>query len=78
MQPAKRLLFMGAPGAGKGTYASRIAPMLGIPTISTGDILREEIKTGTKLGKEVQHILDAGKLVPNDLMIDIVCELYGR
>lgn len=73
MQPAKRLLFMGAPGAGKGTYASRIAPMLGIPTISTGDILRDEIKAGTKLGQEVQHILDAGKLVPNDLIIDVVC-----
>lgn len=49
-----KLMFLGAPGAGKGTYASRIAPMLKIPTISTGDLVRHEIKTGTELGAKIK------------------------
>ena len=49
-----RLVFFGAPGVGKGTYASRIAPVLGIPTISTGDIVRAEIKADSDLGKQVK------------------------
>lgn len=49
-----KIMFLGAPGAGKGTYASRIAPMLAIPTISTGDLVRHEIKTGTSLGAQIK------------------------
>lgn len=49
-----KIMFLGAPGAGKGTYASRIAPMLNIPTISTGDLVRHEIKTGTHLGEQIK------------------------
>lgn len=49
-----KIMFLGAPGAGKGTYASRIAPMLQIPTISTGDLVRHEIKTGTQLGEQIK------------------------
>jgi adenylate kinase len=49
-----KIMFLGAPGAGKGTYASRIAPMLNIPTISTGDLVRHEIKTGTHLGDQIK------------------------
>ena len=50
----KKLMFFGAPGVGKGTYAGRIAPLLGIPTISTGDIVRAEIKSGSDLGEQVK------------------------
>jgi dephospho-CoA kinase len=49
-----KIMFLGAPGVGKGTYASRIAPMLQIPTISTGDLVRHEIKTGTSLGDQIK------------------------
>lgn len=49
-----KIMFLGAPGAGKGTYASRIAPMLQIPTISTGDLVRHEIKTSTHLGEQIK------------------------
>ncbi|GMF19891.1 unnamed protein product [Phytophthora lilii] len=49
-----KIMFLGAPGAGKGTYASRIAPMLQIPTISTGDLVRHEIKSGTPLGAKIK------------------------
>ncbi|RLN75705.1 hypothetical protein BBJ28_00001792 [Nothophytophthora sp. Chile5] len=52
-----KIMFLGAPGAGKGTYASRIAPMLQIPTISTGDLVRHEIKTGTALGDKIKKRL---------------------
>lgn len=55
----KKLVFFGAPGVGKGTYAGRIAPKLGIPTISTGDIVRAEIKAGSELGAKVQVSLAA-------------------
>jgi broad-specificity NMP kinase len=52
--PARKLVFFGAPGVGKGTFAGRIAPELGIPAISTGDIIRAEIKAGTDIGKQVK------------------------
>ena len=68
------LILMGAPGAGKGTQAERISEKWGIPAISTGDILRSAIKDGTELGKTAKSYMDAGKLVPDDIVIGIIKE----
>ena len=65
-----RLMFVGPPGAGKGTQAVRIAARYGIPHISTGDMLREEIKNGTPLGQQAKAYIEAGELVPDDVIID--------
>ncbi len=67
-----RLLILGAPGAGKGTQATRIAERLGIPAISTGDIFRKNISEETELGLQVKSILAAGDFVPDDITIAIV------
>ncbi|MFC7432299.1 MULTISPECIES: adenylate kinase [unclassified Agrococcus] len=67
-----QLLIVGPPGAGKGTQAARIAERFGIPTISTGDIFRSNIKEQTELGKQVTAILDAGDYVPDSLTNDLV------
>ncbi|RGE24249.1 adenylate kinase [Leucobacter sp. wl10] len=67
-----RLLIIGPPGAGKGTQASRIAERYGVPTISTGDIFRANIRGGTELGRRVQAVIEAGELVPDSLTNEIV------
>ena len=67
-----RLILLGAPGAGKGTQAEIIAAKLNIPTISTGNILREAIKNGTSTGLLAKGLIDQGKLVPDDVIIGIV------
>lgn len=67
-----KLVFLGPPGAGKGTMAVRLAEAAGIPHISTGDIFRFNIKNGTDLGKKVKAILDSGELVPDTLTIELV------
>lgn len=67
-----KLIFLGAPGAGKGTQATRISSKYNLPHISTGDILRRNIKEGTELGKQAKAFIDAGQLVPDKLVIDIV------
>ena len=67
-----KLILLGAPGAGKGTQAEIIASKLSIPTISTGNILREAIRNGTKTGLEAKRYMDEGKLVPDDVIIGIV------
>ena len=67
-----KLMFLGPPGAGKGTQAERICAKYKISHISTGDILRSEHKAGTPLGKRVQHYIDSGALVPDELIIEIV------
>jgi len=67
-----KLIFLGPPGVGKGTYASRISPKMGIPHISTGDLLRAEVKDETELGKKAKEYMDAGNLVPDDLVIDML------
>ncbi|MBQ2932597.1 MAG: adenylate kinase [Clostridia bacterium] len=67
-----KLIIVAAPGAGKGTQAEIISKHFGIPTISTGAILRHNIKEGTELGKIAQNYINDGKLVPDDIMIDIV------
>jgi adenylate kinase len=75
---ALNLVFMGPPGAGKGTQAARFAAEFGIPKISTGDILREAVAAGTPLGRQVQALMERGELVSDDLMIDIVAERLSR
>ena len=66
------IIFLGPPGAGKGTQAQRICDALKIPQISTGDILRRAIKEGTETGIKAKSFIDAGKLVPDEVIIDIV------
>ncbi len=66
------IIFLGPPGIGKGTHAEIVAKTYGIPRIATGEILREEIKKGTKLGNEVKAYMEAGELVPDELVIDII------
>lgn len=67
-----KLILLGAPGAGKGTQAEILSKKLGIPTISTGNILRAAIKAGTPTGLEAKHFMDAGKLVPDEVIIEII------
>ena len=69
-----KLILLGAPGAGKGTQAANICAKYGIPAISTGDALRAAIKEGTQLGLEAKSYMDAGKLVPDEVIIGIVAE----
>jgi adenylate kinase len=66
------IILMGAPGAGKGTHAKGICEKYGIPHISTGDILRAEVERGTDLGKTAKTYMDGGKLLPDDIIIEIV------
>lgn len=66
------IIFLGPPGAGKGTQAQRVCSALNIPQISTGDILRRAIKEQTPTGVKAKAFIDAGKLVPDDVIIDIV------
>ena len=68
------MIFLGAPGAGKGTQAARISAALAIPAISTGDIIRSAIKEGTPLGLEFKRYTDSGSLVPDDLVCALVKE----
>lgn len=72
------LVLMGPPGAGKGTQAKFIAEKAGIPHISTGDMLREEMASGSELGKRVKEIVNSGKLVDDSLMIEIVKERLSK
>lgn len=67
-----RVIMLGPPGAGKGTQASRIAERYGIPHISTGDMFRANLKQGTALGQEARQYMDAGELVPDDLVVRMV------
>ena len=73
-----KLILLGAPGAGKGTQAEIISKKLSIPTISTGNILREAIKNGTPTGLKAKEFMDNGKLVPDDVIIGIVRERVAR
>ncbi len=67
-----RIAMFGPPGAGKGTYASRLKEKLGIPHISTGDMVREEIKAQTPLGKKIKQYSDRGELVPDAIIIELL------
>lgn len=68
------LIFLGAPGAGKGTQAEFVSERFAIPTISTGNIIRAALKNGTEMGKKAKEFVDAGKLVPDDVVIGIIRE----
>ena len=69
-----KLILLGAPGAGKGTQAEVISQHLGIPTISTGNIIREALKSGSEMGRKAKTFMDSGKLVPDDVVIGIIQE----
>lgn len=73
-----RLILLGPPGAGKGTQARRIAARYGIPHVSTGDILRGNVRSGTELGREAQAYMDRGDLVPDDLVNRMVFDRLGK
>lgn len=66
-----KIVFLGKPGAGKGTYAARVSKIYKIPVISTGELLREEVKKGTALGKSAKKYMEAGQLVPNTLVNEV-------
>ena len=72
------LILLGAPGAGKGTQAELLAKRLNIPTISTGNMLREAMSSGSSLGNEVKSCMEAGKLVSDEIVLQIVAERTGR
>jgi adenylate kinase len=72
------IVLLGAPGAGKGTQATRISEKCGIPHISTGDIFRKAVSEGTDLGREAKRYMDAGELVPDEVVIGIVKERLGE
>jgi adenylate kinase len=69
-----KLIMLGAPGAGKGTQAEILSQKLGVPTISTGNILRAAVKAGTPIGLKAKSFMDAGALVPDDVIIGIIAE----
>ena len=66
------LIFLGAPGAGKGTQAEKVSEKYSIPAISTGNIIREAIKSGAEMGQKVKSYIDAGELVPDEVVIGII------
>ena len=73
-----RIVFLGPPGVGKGTQAARLSNDLGIPHLSTGDLLRAAVRAGTPLGKEAQGYMDAGQLVPDDLVLRILTDRLAQ
>ena len=78
MGESVKLIFLGAPGAGKGTQATIVSEKLSIPTISTGDMLRAAIAAGTEVGKLAQTYMDKGHLVPDEVVIHLVAERVSQ
>jgi len=72
------LILLGPPGAGKGTQASRLCAELGLPHVSTGDLFREHRAKGTELGRRAQEYMDSGRLVPDDLVLDMLFERVAK
>ncbi|MCE5248024.1 MAG: adenylate kinase [Candidatus Polarisedimenticolia bacterium] len=73
-----RLALFGPPGAGKGTQAARIVAALGVPHVSTGDMLRAAVRSGSDLGRRVKEVMDAGHLVSDELIADVVAERLAQ
>ena len=73
-----KIIMLGAPGAGKGTQAKRIAAKYGIPHISTGDIFRANLKNETELGKKAKEYMDQGLLVPDELTLELVMDRFAQ
>jgi len=78
MHHQKNLVLLGPPGAGKGTQAKELAARLGLPHISTGDMLREAVREGTELGKKAKAVMDRGELVSDELLTGIVKERLSK
>ena len=72
----KNIVIFGAPGSGKGTQSDKLIEKYGLEHISTGEVLRAEIKKGTELGKTAQQFIDNGQLIPDDLMVSILASVY--
>ena len=72
----RNIVIFGAPGSGKGTQSDRLIEKYGLEHISTGDVLRAEIKNGTELGKTAKQFIDNGQLIPDDLMVSILASVY--
>lgn len=73
-----KIIMLGAPGAGKGTQAKKLAAKYGIPHISTGDIFRANIKNGTELGMKAKVFMDQGLLVPDELVVDLIMDRFAQ
>ena len=73
-----KIIMLGAPGAGKGTQAKKIAERYGLPHVSTGDIFRANIKNGTELGMEAKKYMDQGMLVPDELTVKILLDRVAQ
>jgi len=73
-----KLILLGPPGAGKGTQAKFLVDAYGIPQLSTGDMLREAVSNGTEVGKKAKAVMDAGKLVSDDIMIDLIADRISQ
>lgn len=72
-----RVIFLGPPGCGKGTQAKLLGEKLGVPVISTGDMLRDAVRRGTDLGRRAKTIMDSGELVPDDVVVGLIRERIG-
>ena len=72
----KNIVIFGAPGSGKGTQSEKMIEKYGLVHISTGDVLRDQIKRGTELGKTAKGYIDNGQLIPDDLMVSILADVY--
>lgn len=73
-----KIVMLGAPGAGKGTQAKKIAESFGVPHISTGDIFRANIKNNTELGQKAKVYMDKGELVPDELVVDLIMDRFSE